>query len=60
MLGGKMSAYRLFVGKHGGSKPLGRSRYRWEDILKTGLREIGWRAWTLFIWFKTKTSGVLL
>jgi hypothetical protein len=27
----------------GGGRPLGRPRRRWEDNIKTDLREIGWR-----------------
>jgi hypothetical protein len=30
------------VGKPEGKRPLGRPRRRWEDNIKTDLREIGW------------------
>jgi hypothetical protein len=30
-MGEKRSAYRVFVGKYEGKKPLGRPRCRWED-----------------------------
>jgi hypothetical protein len=30
------------VGKPEGKIPLGRPRHRWEDNIKTDLREIGW------------------
>jgi hypothetical protein len=34
-------AYRVLVGKPEGKRPLGRPRRRWEDNIKTDLREIG-------------------
>jgi hypothetical protein len=33
--------YRVLVGRHEGKRPLVRSRRRWEDNIKTDLREIG-------------------
>jgi hypothetical protein len=38
------NAYRIFVGKTEGKIPLGRPRYRWEDII-TDLRETGGLIW---------------
>jgi hypothetical protein len=38
----KRSAYRIFVGKPEGKRPLGRPRRRWVDNIKMYLREIGW------------------
>jgi hypothetical protein len=35
-------AYRVLVGKPEGRRPLGRPRRRWEDNIKTDLREVGW------------------
>jgi hypothetical protein len=32
---------RVFVGKHEGMRPLGRSRSRWEDNIKMDLQEFG-------------------
>jgi hypothetical protein len=40
--GEKRNVYRMLVGKLEGRRPLGRPRRRWEDNLKTDLREIGW------------------
>jgi hypothetical protein len=40
--GEKRSAYRIFVGKPEGKRPLERPRRRWEDNIKINLREIGW------------------
>jgi hypothetical protein len=38
MHGVRKTADRILVGK----RPLGRSIYRWEDIIKMDLRGIGW------------------
>jgi hypothetical protein len=40
-MGERTTAYRNVVGKSEGKRPLGRLRRRWEDNIKTGLREIG-------------------
>jgi hypothetical protein len=40
---GKMRcAYSILVGKPEWERPLRRLRHRWEDIIRMGLREIGW------------------
>jgi hypothetical protein len=41
-MGEKRNAYRIFMGNPEGKRPLGRPRRRWEDNIKTDLREIGW------------------
>jgi hypothetical protein len=33
--------YRVLVGKPEGTRPLGRTRRRWEDEIRVDLREIG-------------------
>jgi hypothetical protein len=33
--------YRILVGRPEGERPLGRPRRRWEDNIKTDLRELG-------------------
>jgi hypothetical protein len=38
----KRNACRILVGRQDGKRPLGRPRYRWEDNVKMGFREIGW------------------
>jgi hypothetical protein len=40
-MGEKRNAYRIFVGKPEGERPLGRPRRRWVDNIKMDLREIG-------------------
>jgi hypothetical protein len=40
-MGERRGAYRALVGKSEGRRPLGRSRHRWEDNIKMGLREDG-------------------
>jgi hypothetical protein len=40
--GEKRNAYRIFVGKPEGKRPLGRPRRRRVDNIKMDLREIGW------------------
>jgi hypothetical protein len=37
----KRNAYRIFVGKGEGKRPLGRSGRRWVDDIKIDLRDIG-------------------
>jgi hypothetical protein len=40
-MGGSNGAYRVFVGKPEGKRPLGRPRHRWEDHSKMNLQEAG-------------------
>jgi hypothetical protein len=62
MNGEKNNAYRIFLGKLEGKRPLGRPRSRWVDNIKLDLREIGWdgMVWAGLIWLKIGTSGRLL
>jgi hypothetical protein len=41
-MGETRNAYRIFVGKPEGKRPLGRRRSRWVDNIQIYLREIGW------------------
>jgi hypothetical protein len=35
-------AYKIFVGRLQGKRPLGRHRRRWKDNMRMDLRETGW------------------
>jgi hypothetical protein len=54
--------YRVLVGKPEGKRPLGGPRRRWEDGIKTDLREIGSGGgrWNGFTWLRIGTVGGLL
>jgi hypothetical protein len=41
-MGEKRGTYRILVRRPEGRRPLGRPRHRWEDNIKTDLREVGW------------------
>jgi hypothetical protein len=41
-MGERRKVYRVLLGKPEGERPLGIRRSRWEDGIKTDLREIGW------------------
>jgi hypothetical protein len=41
-MGEGRGAYRIFVGRPEGRRPLGRPRRRWEDNIKMDLQEVGW------------------
>jgi hypothetical protein len=49
-----------FSGKTEGKRPLGRPRRRWAVGIRIDLREIGWGAWSGFIWLSIGTAGGLL
>jgi hypothetical protein len=40
-MGERKGVYRVVVGKPEGNRPLGRTRRRWEDIIKMNLQEVG-------------------
>jgi hypothetical protein len=37
------NAYMVLLGKPEGKRPLGRLRYKWEDNIGMGHKEVGWR-----------------
>jgi hypothetical protein len=39
---GRMNAYRVLVRRSEETRPLGKTRHRWEDNIKMDLRETGW------------------
>jgi hypothetical protein len=54
----KMNAYRLFVGKPEGKRPLGRPRHRLLDNIWMYLED--GVMWTGLVWLKIGTGGELL
>jgi len=40
-MGEGRGVHRVLVGKPEGRRPMGRTRYRWEDNIKTDLQEVG-------------------
>jgi hypothetical protein len=42
MKGTKRNAYRIFVGRPEGKRPLGKLRHSWMDNIEMDIREIGW------------------
>jgi hypothetical protein len=40
-MGEGRGVYRVLVGRPEGKRPLGRPRHKWENIIKTDLRELG-------------------
>jgi hypothetical protein len=58
-MGEKRNAYRIFVGKPEGEKPIGRPRRRSVDNIKMDLREDG-MVWIGLIWLRIgKSEGLL-
>jgi len=45
-LGERRDAYMVLVGKPEGTRPLGKSRCRWEVNIKMELHDVGLGAWT--------------
>jgi len=41
-MGENINAKKFLAGKPERKTPLGRSGYRWEDIVEKGVKEIGW------------------
>jgi hypothetical protein len=59
-MGEEKKLNKVLVRKPEGKRPLGRPRCRWEDGIKTDLREIGFGVWIGFDWFRIGTGGRLL
>ena len=59
-MGVRIGAYKFFVGKSKGKRPLGKTRLRWEDDIKMDPQEVGWETWTGLIWLRIGTGGVHL
>jgi hypothetical protein len=56
-LGERRGLYRVLVEKPERKRPLGRPRRRWEGNIKMDVQEVGWRAWTGWIWLGIETGG---
>jgi hypothetical protein len=41
LMGDRRGAYKVVVGRPDGKRPLGRSRHRWEGIIKMDRSEVG-------------------
>jgi hypothetical protein len=59
-IGEVRGAYNILIGRPEGRRPLGRPRRRWEDSIKTDLREIGFGMWIGFIGLWIGSGGGLL
>jgi hypothetical protein len=59
-MGDGRGAYKILVGRPEERRLLERPWHTWEDNIKIGLREVGWRAWTGSIWPRIETGGELL
>jgi hypothetical protein len=59
-MGEERKVYKVLVGKPEGKRPLGRPRRRWDDGIRTDLRETGLGVWIEFDWRRTRTGGRLL
>jgi hypothetical protein len=59
-MGEERKVYKVLVGKPEGKRPLGRPRRRWDDGIRTDLRETGLGVWIGFDWRRTGTGGRLL
>jgi hypothetical protein len=60
MHGSETSTHVIFVAKPEGKRPLGRHKYKLEDVLKWILERDDGLVWTGLIWLRIGTSGRLL
>jgi hypothetical protein len=50
-------AYRVLEVRPEWKETTLKTRCKWEDNIKVGLQEVGWVAWTGFIWLRVRASG---
>jgi hypothetical protein len=53
-MGKVKKVYKILVGKPEGKRPFGRQRHKWEDNIKTDIRENGLQVWIGFIRLKER------
>jgi hypothetical protein len=51
-MGKEQNAYKIFMGKRDGRRPIGTPEIMLEDNNKINLRGIEWVAWTGLIWLR--------
>ena len=49
--------YSILVVRPEGKETTWKTRCRWEDNIKVGLREVGWVAWIGLIWLRVMGRG---
>jgi len=54
---GTRSAHRVLEGRPEGKRPLGKSRCRWEVVLKWFFNKLDREKWTGLIWHMIGTGG---
>jgi hypothetical protein len=59
-MGERRKLYKVLMGKPEGKRQLRSTRRRWEDGIRTDVREIGWEVWIGFDWLRIGTSCELL
>jgi hypothetical protein len=59
-MGERRGACRILLGKPEERRALERSRRKGEYNIKMDLKEVGWGAWTGFIWLRIGTGGALV
>jgi hypothetical protein len=53
------NAYKILIGRLERKRSFRRRSHRWEDDIKMGPSERGWRVWIAFIWLRIGTGGRL-
>jgi hypothetical protein len=56
-MGDRKSAYKVLVGRLEEKRPLGRTRFGWEDNIKVNLQAVGWEKRNELIWLRIGTVG---
>jgi len=59
-MGDIKGAYRVWVGRPDGNRPLGKHRFRWQDNIKMDLHGVGWGVMDWIGCLSKGTGGGLL